>query len=127
MSVGSVSLLRLLMTAPSRRVVSNAARPAHFTGGLAVSARAPIGLVMAPRNLDFELTAGRRSIVFPAMGDPVRLLTALTRTGTRYLVVYDTPIELAYYFPIERDRWPHPGRDERSLPATRPRPGCLDV
>ena len=62
-------------------------------------------VVMAQRHLDFALTTGRRCVVFPVIGDPVRLVTALQRTGTRYLVVYDTPIELAYYVPLERDRF----------------------
>ena len=64
----------------------------------------PSARIMAQRHLDFQLTTGRPGVVLPVTRDQTMLVTALQRTGTRYLVVYDETPENAYYFPLERDR-----------------------
>ena len=61
-------------------------------------------VIMAQRHLDFQLVADRPGAVFPVSGDRNLLVEAMVKTRARFLVVYDTPVELAYYFPLERDR-----------------------
>ena len=77
----------------------------QLTSKWIVEHTSPDAVVMAQRHLDFQMTTGRPGVVFPVTGDVTRLVTALARTRARYLVVYDTPIGLAYYFPVERDRF----------------------